>query len=261
MKILLAALVLLSTPAMADPPPSPYIEDMTWPELRTRQQAGTDTVIIPTGGTEQNGPHIVIGKHNRIVAYTAGAIARGLGNAVAAPVLAYVPEGSIEPAGGHMLFPGTISLREEAFALVLEDAARSFKAHGFKRICFIGDHGANQKPQADVAAKLSAEWKSQNVQVLQVSDYYDNKPAHDFAVGRGIADPEAHAGFMDASEVMALDKGNVRPGEFKPFAEKDFTRTGAKGNPTKASAADGQTLLDLRVRSAIDRIKRDSGRP
>src|SRR3954465_14255005 len=146
MKKMLAFLLLMSAPAYGAQD-SYYLEDYTWPELKERMLAGTDTIIIPTGGTEQNGPHIAIGKHNWIAHYTSGEIARELGQAVAAPVLAYVPEGGISPPEGHMLFPGTISVRDEAFAMILEDAARSFRQEGFKHICFIGDHGGNQAPQ------------------------------------------------------------------------------------------------------------------
>src|SRR5688500_13965207 len=113
----LATLWLLASPPAADAAgvDSYYLEDLTWPEVKERMQQGTNTILIPTGGTEQNGPHIAIGKHNRIVRHTSGEIARILGNALVAPVIAYVPEGRISPPEGHMMFPGTVSLREEAF--------------------------------------------------------------------------------------------------------------------------------------------------
>jgi hypothetical protein len=54
-------------------------------------------------------------------------IARRLGNAFVAPVMAYVPEGDLEPPTGHMAYPGTITLPNEHFMKVVEFAARSFK--------------------------------------------------------------------------------------------------------------------------------------
>ncbi len=71
-------------------------------------------------------------------------IARRLGKTLVAPVIAYVPEGNIDPPEGHMTSPGTISLPEPVFAAVLEATARSFIATGFKTILFIGDSGGNQ---------------------------------------------------------------------------------------------------------------------
>src|SRR3954447_26850713 len=89
---------------------SVFLEDLTWDEVRDSIAAGKTTVIIPTGGTEQNGPHMALGKHNVRVAANAEAIARKLGNTLVAPVMAYVPEGGIDPPTGHMRFAGTISL-------------------------------------------------------------------------------------------------------------------------------------------------------
>ena len=51
----------------AQAPDTVYLEELTWTEVRDALAAGTTTVIIPTGGTEQNGPHMVLGKHNYLV--------------------------------------------------------------------------------------------------------------------------------------------------------------------------------------------------
>ena len=115
----------------AQAPDEVFLEELTWTEVRDALDAGTTTVIIPTGGTEQNGPHMVLGKHNYLVRYKAGEVARRLGDALVAPVMAYVPEGDVDPPTGHMRFPGTITTPPEVFEQVLEFAARSFKQHGF----------------------------------------------------------------------------------------------------------------------------------
>src|SRR5437762_5570421 len=118
-----AACWLISMAASAQRIELVAIEDFTWTELATALNAGKTTIIIPIGGTEQNGPHMVLGKHNVRVKILADRIAQALGNALVAPVIAYVPEGSIDPPSGHMRFPGTISVPERAFELVLEAAA------------------------------------------------------------------------------------------------------------------------------------------
>ena len=122
-------------------PDTVFMEELTWTEVRDAIKAGKTTIIFPTGGTEQNGPHMVLGKHNFIVKHAAEQIARRLGNALVAPVLAYVPEGNIDPPSGHMRYPGTISLPDDVFMKVTEYAARSFRANGFKDIVLIGDSG------------------------------------------------------------------------------------------------------------------------
>ena len=47
-----------------------FIEDMTWMEVRDAMRAGKDTVIVATGGIEQNGPYLVAGKHNVVLRAT-----------------------------------------------------------------------------------------------------------------------------------------------------------------------------------------------
>src|SRR5262245_52648 len=108
----LACLWVLLAPSVlfAATPETVFIEELTWTEVRDAIKAGKTTISFPTGGTEQNGPHMVLGKHNFIVKYTAEQIARRLRNALVAPVLAYVPEGDIDPPTSHMQYPGTITL-------------------------------------------------------------------------------------------------------------------------------------------------------
>src|SRR5450755_1830626 len=109
---------------------SVFLEELTWTELRDDIHAGKTTVIVPIGGTEQSGPHMALGKHNVRARALAGRIAESLGNALVAPVIAYVPEGSIDPPAGHMRFAGTISIPESAFEATLEGAARSLRQAG-----------------------------------------------------------------------------------------------------------------------------------
>ena len=142
----IAAFIFCSSAAVAgEASKSVFIEDLTSFELRDRIANGTVTVLIPIGGTEQNGPHIALGKHNVRVKYLAGLIAQRLGNAVVAPVLGYVPEGAIFPPVAHMRFTGTISIPDATFESILESTAKSLKQHGLHNIVFLGDHGGYQK--------------------------------------------------------------------------------------------------------------------
>ncbi len=90
-----------------------------WPELRGRIATGATTILMPIGSTDQNGPHMVLGKHNGRARVLAGKIAQRLGNAVVAPVIAYVWQGSISPPAGHMRFPGTVSVPGAVFDSLL----------------------------------------------------------------------------------------------------------------------------------------------
>src|SRR5215813_13671405 len=182
----------------AEVPDTVFLEELTWIEVREALKAGKTTILFPTGGTEQNGPHMVLGKHNFIIKYTAEQIARRLGNALVAPVLAYVPEGDLTPPTGHMRFPGTITLPQAAFMKVTEYATRSFKVHGFKNVVLLGDSGGNQRGLRVVADLLNKEWAHSDVRVHFVPDYYSGHGFSEWLKRQGET-PGAigrHAGIM-----------------------------------------------------------------
>ena len=116
------AVALTAATAAAQGPRTVLLEALTWPELRERIAHGATTVIVPVGGTEQNGPHMVLGKHNVRVRYLAERVATELGNAIVAPVVAYVPEGGVDPPTAHMRFPGTITVPSKVFEATPESA-------------------------------------------------------------------------------------------------------------------------------------------
>jgi creatinine amidohydrolase/Fe(II)-dependent formamide hydrolase-like protein len=238
-------------------PDNVYLEDMTWQEVGDAVKNGVATVLVPTGGTEQNGPHIILGKHNYIVKYTAGKIAQALGKTLVAPVIAYVPEGAIVPPEGHMLFAGTLSVSDTEFETVLESTARSLKQHGFKTIAFIGDSGGNQAAQKRVAERLTGLWQNEGVRVLQVSDYYEGNSQNAYLLNNGYSKLQVggHAGIRDTSELMAVFPDGVRP-EFKVnHIETDFSATGADGDASKASVLLGNILLNLKIEAAVKQIR------
>lgn len=255
----LGLLLMSATSAMAGSA-NVRMEDMTWMEIRDAIASGKTTVILPTGGTEQNGPHIVLGKHNIVLNSTAEAIARSLGDTLVAPVLPYVPEGSITPPAGHMMFAGTLSLQPQTFAAVLEDSVRSLKQHGFKTICLIGEHGASQDVQRNVAEKLSAEWRNEHVQVLHISDYYDTHNGQNAALralGETDPDPQAHGGLADTSEMLAVSPRGVRDALRGKHTPEDFTTLGVDGSSDRATGEIGLKLIDLKVQAAVKQIQKE----
>lgn len=225
-------------------PTSVYLEDMTWTELRDRVAAGSTTVLVPIGGTEQNGPHMVLGKHNARVRFLAGQIAERAGGTVVAPVLAYVPEGTIHPPQAHMRFTGTISISDAAFEAVLEGAARSFKQHGFRHVVFLGDHGSYQQLEARVAKRLNKEWASDpSCRVHALLEYYQVTQSLYIAElqNKGFTREEigTHAGLADTSLALAVDPALVRAGALNSAAQAG-KRGGVYGDPRRATAELGR---------------------
>ncbi len=245
------------TPAaiLAQTPASVFLEDLTWPEVRDAVAAGTTTVIIPTGGTEQNGPHMVLGKHNYLVRYKAGVVAQRLGNALVAPVMAYVPEGDIDPPSGHMRFPGTITTPPEVFEQVLEFAVRSLQQHGFLDIALLGDSGGNQSSQAAVAERLNREWADTPVRVHHLTDYYPG-PGDAWLVTQGEREQDVgtHAGMHDTASLMFLNPDMLRLDEMTVGTRSNGI--GSLGNPARSTAAYGEQILEMQIAAAVSQIRR-----
>ena len=249
--------LLLAASTVAAQPNSVYIEDLTWPELQARIARGAVVAILPTGGTEQNGPHMALGKHNFVVRETAGRIARSLGTALVAPLIPIVPEGPSELAAGNSSFPGTLGLSEESFARVLRDAAAGLARSGFKLICLIGDHGQSQGVQAAVAAELSRAWTARGVRVVHVAAYY-RPEAQDAELERAGIPRETlgdHAGVADTAQLMAVNPGAVRSALAVPESWKTPGPSGASGRPERATPAIGERLLRQRVAAAVAEIR------
>lgn len=238
---------------------SVFIEELTSPELQGMVTNGNTTVLIPIGGTEQNGPHMVLGKHNVRVRALAGRIAQQLGNTVVAPVLAYVPEGSTRPPVAHMRFTGTISIPEAAFEAVLEGAARSFKQHGFHNIVFLGDHGGYQKSEARVAQRLNREWAADPAtRVHALPEYYAaaTAPFNQSLLAKGYSAAEigTHAGLADTAMAMAVDPRLVRTDQLAQ-AHTQASANGVYGDPRRASAELGQSGLQHIVDASVAAIR------
>lgn len=249
--------LLLVGPSLVRAEGSVQLEERTWTEVRDLLRTGTTTIIIPTGGTEQNGPHMVLGKHNVRVKYAAAEIARRLGNALVAPVLAYVPEGNIDPPTGHMWAPGSITLPPDVFAQVVESAARGFAAQGFRDIVMIGDSGPNQAPLRALAERLDREWAAQPARALYISAYYDaqGEPFEDWlrAQGESTEAIGTHAGLADTSLLLAVDPDGVRMDKLAPGHAGDGS--GVSGDPRSATVRYGKQGMVMAIDAAVTQIR------
>lgn len=241
---------------LIDPGPDEvFLERLTSAEVHKKLERGYQSVIIPTGGVEQNGPHLPLGKHNFVVNYTAEQVARQVGKTLVAPVISYVPEGSYDPPEGHMRFAGTISLPPAVFEEILEHAARSLKAHGFKLICFLGDSGGNQESQKIIAAKLNKEWGKEGVRVLHVASYYSANGQMEWLMSNKETAETigTHAGIRDTSEMLFVKPDTVR----QEYVKEATPRSGpdVSGDYTKATSETGKKMLELKVNAAVREIK------
>ena len=231
-----------------------FLEDLTTVEVREALHAGKTTILVPIGGTEQNGPHMALGKHNARARALAARIAARLGNALVAPVVAYVPEGEIAPPTQHMRHAGTITTSAPAFEKTLESAARSFRAHGFRDVVLLGDHGGYRASLEAVAKRVPG--------VLVPAAYYEASSTGFAALLRAEGFTEAeigeHAGLADTALTLALVPEMVRVEQLAHAAAAP--NSGVRGNPARATAALGQKGVDLIVERTVKAIQRATRR-
>jgi creatinine amidohydrolase len=232
--------------------------DLTWPEIRAALEAGWRTAIVPSGGIEQNGPHMVLSKHDHIVRWSARRIAQMLGRTLVTPVISFVPEGSWDPPTGNMAFPGTLGVTRATYEGLLEGIARSLRSAGFRAICMIADHGECQAPQAAVASRLDAEWRAGGTRVLHVAAFYDAAAEQEAwlkARGETPASIGFHAGLADTSELLATHPAGVDLSRLQGRRGAALATVGASGDPSRASAEIGEAILPLRVAAAVAEIR------
>ncbi len=263
--VIAIALSCVTVSVQAAAPATNQLEDLTWKEVRARIDAGATTVLVPIGGTEQSGPYIVLGKHNVRARLLAGMLARQLGNALVAPVIAYVPEGAITPPAGHMRYAGTISIPDSAFEALLEGTARSFRQHGFRDVVFIGDHGGYQKNEQHVAARLNREWaKNPACRVHALPEFYQASQAGFAATlksrGYGAAEIGVHAGLADTALSLGLDPALVRA-DALAHAPKPAGGDGIDGDPRRATRALGELGVQQIVAASVAAIRAATAQP
>jgi creatinine amidohydrolase/Fe(II)-dependent formamide hydrolase-like protein len=231
---------------------SVWIEELTWIEVRDDIASGKTTAIIPTGGVEQNGPYLANGKHNYVLQGACEGIARELGNALCTPVLKLVPEGDPE----NISYPGTLSLRQETFRMVLEDVGNSLKSQGFTDIILIGDSGGNQRGMEAAAATLNERWAGSGATAYFIPEYYnynDVKTYMEEELGYvETVNDGHHDDFYITSLMMVTDPQAVRYHE--RVAAGEATINGLSITPINQALAVGHRLMKFRVDATVKAI-------
>ena len=257
-----AILITAAHAVLAQAPKTVFLEELTWTELRDQIQAGKSTIIIPIGGTEQSGPDVALGKHNVRVKILSQRIAEGLGDALVAPVIAYVPEGGYAPPTSHMRFPGTITVSDDVFEKMLVAAANSFKVHGFKNVVFLGDHGGYLNDVRQVVAQLNKSWSGSPARAMMPPEYYDAS-SDGYAKllrQRGFRDDEigTHAGLADTSLQLAVAPQMVRQERLRNAPKLGLADGVYGGDPRRSTAELGQLGIDAIIARTVAALKKDT---
>ena len=230
-----------------------FIEDMTWMEVRDALRHGKTSVLVATGGVEQNGPYLVTGKHNVVLRGTTERIARQLGNALVAPIVPFVPEGDISPPTLHMKYPGTISVTEATYRSLLTDICASLRTHGFENIILLGDSGGNQEGLQQVTHELNQN--PEGGRLHYIPEYYDFPAVTTWLESQGIQQtPEGlHDDFAMTAMMMRVDPQSVRTAQ--RIAAGKFHINGVDLAPADKTIRWGERILKFRADASVRAIQ------
>ena len=246
------------------------IEMMTYPEIYSAiHNQGKTTALIYNGGTEQRGPHAVLGGHTFMARAIAPMIARKLGNALVAPVLPF----SINPAGGvDPKMPGSVALAPELFQKVNEAVVDSMVKNGFKNIVLMGDHGGGQDELNKLAEILDAKYRSQGVEVYFCGDVYEKsrRELAEWLTSKHLA-LSNHGGIPDTSTMLYLQPGAeqwvrsiyrttigdpVLPPGQRPDPKVPRVNNGVTGDPRPSTPEIGKLVVEMKVGNAVAQIRK-----
>jgi creatinine amidohydrolase len=157
------------------------LAEIGWPDVAAYLESD-DRVILPVGSTEQHGRHLPLSTD----ALVPTELARRLGKRTGVLVAPLLPYGM---SLHHLGFPGSLSLRPETLAQVLEDLLRSLYRHGFRRVFVLNGHGGNTaslqvalvnvtSDLPDLAVKLRQWWREPAVSELLQDAIGVTRPRH-----------------------------------------------------------------------------------
>jgi len=180
------------------------LELLTHTEVADKIKSGMTSVLIVNGGTEERGPHNILGGHTIMSRATAIDVAKELGNALVAPVLPIdvaatgVSEGTTTPGG--------VTVAADVFKSVKIAEIESMAYSSFKNIFVMGDHGGGQRMMKEAAEEMDKKWSAKGVHVFYVPDFYSKYQddvqlylyEHKLPIG-------GHGAVMETSKMLYLE--------------------------------------------------------
>ncbi|MGH3531866.1 MAG: mycofactocin biosynthesis peptidyl-dipeptidase MftE [Mycobacterium sp.] len=222
----------------------------------SRLQSMSLAVMIPLGSTEQHGPHLPLDTDTRIAAAVARAVTARLADGpgpgdrrlhwLVAPAIGY------GDSGEHQSFPGTISIGTEALSKLLVEYGRSASCWA-QRLLFVNGHGGNVTALTRAVGQLRSEGRDVGWCACVASG------------------ADAHAGHTETSVLLHISPADVltdqwRAGNGAPLSEllgsmrrggvAAVSELGVLGDPTTATAAEGERILAEMVDACLSRVGR-----
>lgn len=228
-----------------------FIPEMTWIEIRDVLPK-VQVAVIPTGSTEQHGPHLPLQSDIAFCLYICKKAAQ-----MVYPIALVTAPVSVGISRHHMKFPGSLTLRPETFINTIFDIAWSVKHHGLNKVAVINGHGGNQAAIKLAARKIYDElgltaaslsyWELLDGQkAREILDTYPRYPGH-------ACEFETSLSYVIQPELVRRDRITksdelVFP-RYEPFfakIENEYTTSGvSRGDPRLATREKGEKLIEI----------------
>ncbi|MDX2065945.1 MAG: creatininase family protein [Fimbriimonadaceae bacterium] len=233
------------------------LADLTWLEVDALDR---DVVfLLPTGATEQHGPHLPMDTDTCLVDAVARAVERRLADRVV-----LLPPLAVGASPHHLPFPGTLSLGYVAYVETLRDLAESLFRHGFRRLYVLNGHLGNHALNEVALREVKLRFPNA---LLAHAEYFHVAHAEMDAVMQAHGHPGGlsmgHGDEIETSLMLAIVPGRVKlsravddglspeppvQGLVTSFEER--SEHGIAGNATVANAVLGTELLE----QIVDRV-------
>jgi creatinine amidohydrolase len=239
-------------------PPSRFLPYLSWTEIAALPDRENTVIVLPTGATEQHGPHLPCAVDTIISAGVVGHALARLAPAVPAYAMAPITYGKSEE---HLHFPGTITLSGETLLATMNEVAESVYRAGFRKLLIVNGHGG----QPQIMEIMAREMRLRHGDYIVVPQHTWRLP---HVAGRYMADREKklamHAGHAETAIMLALAPDTVHmeravtnyPPEFpskllspdgRPacaWTARDFGPSGIIGDPLPATREQGEAILE-----------------
>ncbi|MBU5440649.1 creatininase family protein [Paenibacillus sp. MSJ-34] len=225
------------------------MKELSWQQFK-ESVSNKKVAMLPIGSIEQHGLHAALGT-DLFIAEGLAQTAEGHENVIMLPSL---PVGVAEY---HRHFAGSLWVRPETLKQYVGEVIKSLAYHGVRKVIIVNGHGGNREPLKEMARYVMME---ERIHIVVWTWFESIEPEIIRMYGRR---PPLHADEAETAMLMALKPDAVMPefyeasaqgaGEWGKFYRgtmisqvvRDFTPTGATGDPTKTDLKLGERMLEL----------------
>jgi creatinine amidohydrolase len=246
----------------------PAMTVITW-NLATRDElraAADHLVLLPTGATEQHGPHLATGHDTFTVAH----IAEQAAIAANVPIV-LAPVQHLGSSNHHLPFGGTLSLGTDTYYRVMSDLVTSIITSGFRRIFILNGHGGNQELNSLVTRDITGRQPAGDPVAIAAAAYWEiARPSLEARPELSGIPLPGHAGHFETATMLATSPENTRtpiairqndPSAFAVIPGTRVERTnswitfqGFTDFPHRATPELGNLILEITIRDVASAL-------